>query len=91
MHKLPTGKELRERAEALGVVISVDDPTESRGTNHLFRAVASDAEIQRRVVDAEVRNVALRGWTIAFVSAIASVVSAIAAVAAAYFAMRGQS
>ena len=82
MHKLPTGERLRERAEKLGVVTTVDNPTESAGAYAMFRGTVSDAELQRRVIEAELRNFALRGWIMALASAIAAIVSAVTAIVA---------
>ena len=88
MRKLPTGEQLRIRAAELGVVDSIDDPAESRGSIYTsLRATVSDAELQRRVIDAEMRNLAHRGWVFAVISAVASVVSALAA--AAVFLVKG--
>ena len=81
---LPTGEALRKRAEELGVVITKDDPNEPVGAYKMFRAVVSEAELQRRVIDAERHLQAQRMWIIAVIAATSSVVSAIAAWCAVY-------
>ena len=81
---LLTGEELRERAEELGVIITIDDSNEASGDYKMFRAVASDVEIQRRVVDAERYLQTQRIWIVAVISASASVISAFAAWCAVY-------
>lgn len=50
----------------------------------MFRAVVSEAELQRRVIDAEHHLQAQRMWVIAVIAAFASVISAIAAWFAVY-------
>jgi hypothetical protein len=45
-NKLPTAEALRARAEALGVVSTIDDPTESSGTYAMFRVAVSESELQ---------------------------------------------
>ena len=76
---LPTGDALRELAQELGVVITIDDPTEPSGDYKMFRAVISESEIQRRVIDAQRLFQAERMWLIAVIAAVTSVISAIAA------------
>jgi hypothetical protein len=86
---LPTGEALRKRAEELGVVITKDDPNEPSGVYEIFRAVVSEAEVQRRVIDAERHLQAQRMWVIAVIAAIASIVSALAAWCAVYLNISG--
>ncbi|BCT68807.1 MULTISPECIES: hypothetical protein [unclassified Nitrosospira] len=81
---LPTGEALRKRAETLGVVITKDDPNESSGAYEVFRARVSDAELQRRVIEAERHLQAQKMWVMAIIAAGASVVSALAAWCAVY-------
>ena len=81
---LPTGEALRKRAEILGVVITKDDPNEPSGAYEMFRAMVSDAELQRRVIEAERHLQAQRMWVIAVIAAVASVLSALAAWCAVY-------
>ena len=84
MNPLPTGEALRKRAEKLGVVITKDDPTEPSGVYEIFRAVVSEAELQRRVIEAERHIYSQRMWIIAVIAATASAVSALAAWCAVY-------
>lgn len=79
MIALPTGENLRKRAEELGIVITIDDPNEPSGVYSMFRPVASEAELQRRVIEAERHIQAQRMWIIAVIAAVASVISALAA------------
>ena len=78
MGKLLTGEALHARAERLGVVIYADGPHDS-GPQGMFRARATEAEIQRRVIEAENHLRTNRLWIVALVSAGASAVSALAA------------
>ncbi|MFA5372481.1 MAG: hypothetical protein WC298_10980 [Sideroxydans sp.] len=79
MSPLPTGAALRKRAEKLGVVIYQDDSNEPHGVNEIFRAVVSEAELQRRVVEAEQHLLSKRLWVISVIASVASVLSAAAA------------
>ena len=81
---LLTGEALRRRAEMLGVVMTKDDPVEPSGSYEMFRAVVSEAELQRRVIEAERHLQAQRMWVIAVIAAVASVLSALAAWCAVY-------
>ena len=76
MSKLLSGGDLEKRCQELGIDIT-DDPAavSTRGS----RSRASDAELQRRLIEAERSLREHRLWILAFVSAIASVVSAIVA------------
>lgn len=82
--QIPSGEDLRRRAEELGVVITKDDPTEPSGDYKMFRAVVSEAELQQRVLAAENMLSARRAWIYAAISAAASFVSALAALAAVF-------
>lgn len=85
MQKLLTGEALRTHAVKLGVVLTIDDPNESKGSYEMFRAVISESELQKRVLEAERHIQAQRmGW-VAIVASGASVVSAITALLAVYF------
>lgn len=79
MLPLPTGEALRKRAAQLGVVIFQDDPNEPRGVNQIFRAVASDAELQKRVIEAEQHLLTQRMWIITVIASAASLLSAVVA------------
>jgi hypothetical protein len=85
MRKLPQGEALISRAKALGVTLSSDAVPTATGPNAIFRALSSEADLQRRVIDAELRLLATRGWIAAVLSSIASIVSALAAWAAIWF------
>jgi hypothetical protein len=76
MSKLLQGDELERRAQELGVDIQGDAITQSSSGRHRR---ADDAELQRRVFEAERSIRESRLWLLALLSAIASVVSAIAA------------
>ena len=76
MGKLLQGDELEQRAGELGVDIQGDALTQSSSGR---RPRADDAELQRRVLDAERSIRESRLWLLALLSALASVVSAIAA------------
>jgi hypothetical protein len=84
MRTLLTGDALRSRAESLGVSITVDESSESRASPS-FRAVASEAELQRRVLAAESMLLQHRTWVLAAISAASSLLSALAACLAVYF------
>ena len=86
---LPTGEALRKRADELGVVITKDDPNEPSGAYEMFRGMVSEAEVQRRVIDAERHLQSQRMWIISVVAAVASVISALAAWCAVYFKISG--
>jgi hypothetical protein len=66
------------------VIITIDDPNESSGTYKMFRPRVSDAELQRRVIEAERHLQAQKMWVIAVIAAGASVVSALTALCAVY-------
>ena len=89
-NKLPTGEALRDRAEALGVVITVDDPNESSGAYAIFRSPVSEFELQKRVLEAERHFQTLRMGLVAIIAAVASVLSAITALIAVYLHWRFQ-
>lgn len=76
MGKLLTGTELEQRCKELGVDITGEPRSQSVSGS---RPKASDAELQRRLIDAERSVREHKLWVVAFVSAIASVLSAIAA------------
>ena len=84
MKKLLRGHELIARAEQLGVFIYADNAGVPLGENPMFGAIASESEIQARVMQAEKHRRDERLWIFALTSAIASVVSAIAAWVAIY-------
>lgn len=79
MRPLPVGKDLRKRAEELGVVIYRDDPNEPKGVNSIFREMVSEAELQKRVVGAEQHLLSRRLWIISVIASVASALSAAAA------------
>ena len=79
MHKLLEGEALERRARELGVDVE-GDPITSSVSGRQRRA--PDAELQRRVLDAERAIRESRLWMLALASAIASLLSAAAAVAA---------
>ena len=79
MCPLPTGEALKNKAKKLGVVIFLDDPNEPRGVNQIFRAVVSEAELQRRVIEAEKHLLSQRLRMISVIASIASVLSAASA------------
>ena len=76
MKKLLQGDELERRRKELGVDTQGDAITQSSSGR---RPRADDAELQRRVLDAERSIRESRLWLLALLSTIASVVSAIAA------------
>jgi len=76
MGRLLQGDELKRRAQELGVDIQGDAITQSSSSRHRR---ADNAELQRRVLNAERSIRASRLWLLALLSAIASVVSAIVA------------
>jgi hypothetical protein len=79
MNKLLQGDELERRAVELGIDIQGDAVTQSSSGRH--RRV-DDAELQRRVLEAERSIRESRLWILALTSAIASIVSAAAALVA---------
>ena len=81
---LLTGEALKMRADELGVVRVIDDPNEPTGDYTMFRAAVSEAELQRRVIDAERYLQGQRMWLVAVISSTASIVSALAAWFAVY-------
>lgn len=85
MRKLPQGDALISRAKELGVTLSSDALPTSDGAASIFKALSSEADLQRRVMDAELKLLATRGWIAALASAIASIVSALAAWAAIWY------
>ena len=76
MGKLLQGDELERRAKEFGVDIQGDAILQSTSSRH---ARADDAELQRRVLEAERGIRESRLWVFAVLSAIASVISAVAA------------
>ncbi|MEW6350515.1 MAG: hypothetical protein AB1646_15735 [Thermodesulfobacteriota bacterium] len=84
MKKLLHGDELEKRARELGIDTQGGPIIQSNSGRHKR---ADDAELQRRVIEAE-RSIRESGlWKFAFISAIASVCAAIAAVIAAVIAV----
>jgi len=79
MNKLLQGDELERRAVELGIDIQGDAVTQSSSGRHRR---ADDAELQRRVLEAERSIRESRLWILALTSAIASIVSAAAALVA---------
>jgi hypothetical protein len=77
MAKLLEGDQLEQRARELGVDITGELRTQSSSGR---APCASDFELQQRVLEAERSIRESRLWTLAFISAIASVLSAIAAI-----------
>ena len=77
--KLLEGDALEQRAKELGVDIQGGPITQSVSGRHRR---ADDAELQRRVMEAERALRESRLWLLAFISAIASVISAAAALVA---------
>ena len=84
MKKLLQGEALIAHAKSLGVSTYANAVPADPGIATAFNAVASEAEIQKRVVDAELRLLAHRNWAITLASAIASALSAGAALVAIY-------
>lgn len=76
MGRLLQGDELERRAQELGVDIQGEAITQSSSGR---RRRADDAELQRRVLNAERSIRESRMWLLALLSAIASIVSALAA------------
>ena len=76
MRKLLQGDDLEQRARELGVDIEGEAITQSSSGRHKR---ADDAELQRRVLEAERSLRESRLWIIAVLSALASVFSAVAA------------
>lgn len=79
MAKLLVGDELEKRAKELGVDTEGGPITQSVSGHHKR---ADDAELQRRVIEAERSIRESKLWIIAVISAVASVFSAIAAIIA---------
>lgn len=79
MKKLLEGEQLEKRAKELGCDIQGDPITQSISGRHKR---ADDAELQRRVIEAERSLRESRLWLLALLSAIASIVSAIVAIIA---------
>jgi hypothetical protein len=79
MSRLLQGDELEKRARELGIDTQGGPITQSTSGHHKR---ADDAELQRRIIEAEraVREASL--WKIAVISAVASVLSAVTAVCA---------
>ncbi len=82
MKKIPTGRELEQLAESLGV--DTQGPPRTRSSSGRAPK-ADDYELQRRVIEASRAIRESRYWIVALVSAIASVVSAIGALVAVFF------
>jgi hypothetical protein len=75
MKKLLTGQDLEKRCLVLGIDTKGTLPhTGQRGENK-----ATDADLQRRLIEAERANRESKLWWFALVSALASVLSAVAA------------
>ena len=85
MSKLLQGDALLDRARELGVSVYANSTPSNGGAAAAFNAVATEAEIQKRVIDAELRILARRTWWSALASAIASALSAAAALVAIYY------
>jgi len=79
MPKMLQGQELEQRCRSLGVDILGEARTKSSSGE---APRASDAELQRRLIDAERSQRESRLWLIALASAVASVLSAAAALVA---------
>ena len=81
MKKLPTGNDLIQLCQRLGVDTSAPPITQS-----IMRSSkpADDFELQRRLIEAERSHRESKLWLIAVISAIASVVSAITALVAVF-------
>ncbi len=82
MKSIPSGHELIERAEQLGVSIYANDANVPIGTKPIIAPAASEYEIQYRVMQAEKHLREHRLWMVALASAITALVSAVAAWAA---------
>ena len=76
MGKLPTGKELEELCQKLGVDTTGEARTQSSSGS---RPRASDYELQRRLIEAKRSRREQWLWLLALVSAFASALSAAAA------------
>ena len=85
MTELPTGEALHKRAKVLGVITDSDESAVMPGQGNV-PFLASDHEIQKRVIEAEKHIREHRLWIVALISAIASVISA----AAAWYAVYGK-
>jgi hypothetical protein len=80
MKKLLTSRDLEKRCLVLGIDTKGNLPnTGQRGENK-----ATDAELQRRLIEAERANRESKLWLFAIVSALASVLSAVAAFVAVF-------
>ena len=79
MKKLLEGEQLEKRARELGCDIQGNPITQSNSGR--FKR-ADDAELQRRVIEAERSSRESSLWLLALLSAIASIVSALTAVIA---------
>ena len=86
MKKLLQGEALIAHAKSLGVSTYATATPAEPGIATAFNAIASEPEMQKRVIDAELRLLAHRSWAIAFTSAIAAAISAGAAFVAIYLA-----
>lgn len=76
--RLPSGDALMRRAEELGVSIASGEQINVAGKG-MASIPAHEHEIQRRVLEAERHLRESRLWSVALVSAVASVISAAAA------------
>ena len=79
MAKLLQGNQLEKRARELGIDTQGDPITQSTAGRHKR---ATDAQLQRRVIETERSIRESRLWIIAVIAAMASVFSAIAAIIA---------
>lgn len=68
MKKIPSGHELIERAEQLGVSIYREDANVPIGVKPIMAPVVSEFEIQNRVMQAEKHIREHRLWVIALIS-----------------------
>ncbi len=89
MRQNPSGHQLIERAEQLGVSIYPNDHQVPIGTKPVMAPIAPEAEIQQRVIQAEKHLREHRLWIVALLFAGASLVSALAAWAAVLFKAAG--
>ena len=79
---IPSGHDLIERAEQLGVSIYAKDANVPIGTRPILAPIAQEHEIWDRVMQAEKHLREYSLWIIALLSAIAAVISAAASWAA---------
>ena len=86
MKPILQGETLINRAKSLGVSIYANAPPTEPSIATAFNTLATEAEIQKRVIDAELRQLAQRSWVIALISAIAAALSAGASLVAVLFA-----